>query len=163
MTRYIRATEQAKMIRTALKIAFPGFKFDSVRQSSTGSMNVEWTNGPTKADVDAIVQKFAGGYFDGMTDYRGSYTKTFNGEEIGFLGDFVFTKRTVNEDFINEVKTVLKDFDGHQISKMLNMPGCRYMHEETDTDDQIAACVARITGQVHRTGNPELPVTIGTH
>lgn len=162
MTRYIRATEQAKMIRAALKIAFPDFKFDSIVSRRT-SIDIYWTNGPTSKEVDAIVQKFAGGYFDGMTDYRGSYTKTFKGETVSFHGDFIFTHRTVNEDFISEIKGMLKDFTGQQICNMLNTPGARMMHEDTDTEEQIAKCIARITNQVHRTGSPELPVMVAAH
>lgn len=63
----------AKNIRVELARAFPGVKFSVKGKSFSGGddINVSWTDGPTSAQVDAIIQKYSGGSFDGMTD---SYT-----------------------------------------------------------------------------------------
>lgn len=57
-------------LRRELKAAFPGVKF-SVTCRGFDSVKVAWRDGPTKAAVTAITDKYSGGYFDGMEDiYR---------------------------------------------------------------------------------------------
>lgn len=70
---YLTAAETAKLIRQALKQAFPeyGSRFFGVRSktySGGASIRVNWTDGPTTEAVDAVVARFAGGGFDGMID-----------------------------------------------------------------------------------------------
>lgn len=73
----------AKNIRIELKEAFPGIKFSvKTRSFSMGDdINVAWTDGPTSKQVDAIIQKYCAGSFDGMVDlytYNSSaWTKAF--------------------------------------------------------------------------------------
>lgn len=60
----------AKNIKAELARAFPGVKF-SVRSDSFSmgnSVDVSWTDGPTTAEVDAIIGKYEHSSFDGMTD-----------------------------------------------------------------------------------------------
>lgn len=76
MTEYLSCAETAKLIRVQLKAKFPGIKF-SVKSSvyaGGASIDVAWTDGPTGKMVDAIVQPFAGGGFDGMIDMAYSVT-----------------------------------------------------------------------------------------
>lgn len=101
-TRYLSTAETAKLIRAELRLAFPGIKF-SVKCTRGGSVNVAWTDGPTSKQVDAIVGKFAGSYFDGMTDYKGSVTANLNGERVNFGADFVFTYREVSDELLSRV------------------------------------------------------------
>jgi hypothetical protein len=57
----------AANIRSALKCKFPGIKF-SVRKTDYGSVRVSWTDGPTVKDIEAIVNRFESGGFNGMED-----------------------------------------------------------------------------------------------
>ncbi|MDY7528385.1 MULTISPECIES: LPD29 domain-containing protein [unclassified Cryobacterium] len=70
MTEYISTKDTAKLVRAALKNAFPGVKF-SVRMS-TGTavawMNVSYSDGPTELEVRAITGHYEGRHFNGMTD-----------------------------------------------------------------------------------------------
>lgn len=72
----------AKNIRVMLKAAFPKIKF-SVRAPRYDSIYVRWTDGPTRAQVEAIADRFQDGHFDGMDDcykYGNSpWCKTFGG------------------------------------------------------------------------------------
>jgi hypothetical protein len=71
-TRYLSCAETAKLIRVALKKAFPGVKF-SVRSSTYSmgaSIRVGWTDGPTDKAVDSVVQVYSGAGFDGMIDLK---------------------------------------------------------------------------------------------
>ena len=72
MSDYLSCAETAKLVRGALKKAFPGVKF-SVRSSTYAggaSMRVGWTDGPKTKDVEAVVSAYKGGGFDGMIDLK---------------------------------------------------------------------------------------------
>lgn len=72
MTKYISATETAKIVRKILKENFNGIKF-SVRSEtySMGSaVNVSWTDGPTQQEVDDVVGYLCGSGFDSMNDMK---------------------------------------------------------------------------------------------
>jgi len=69
----------AANIRMELKAAFPGVKF-SVRSEgySMGcSIDIDWTDGPTKEAVKMITNKYEYGTFDSMTDCAGSIDSQF--------------------------------------------------------------------------------------
>ncbi len=67
-------------IRREFKSAFSGAKF-SVRTDRYGSVRVEWTDGPTVQQVEAITDKYSGGRFDSMEDIyrhkRSPWTQVF--------------------------------------------------------------------------------------
>lgn len=67
---YINVVDTAKLIRVQLKKNFPGVKFGvrSEQYSMGASINIHWTDGPTKERVEKIVNPFCGGRFDGMID-----------------------------------------------------------------------------------------------
>lgn len=73
---YLSCAETAKLVRTALKEAFPSMKF-SVRSdnySGGASMRVAWTDGPTEEEVNHITRQYKGADFDGMIDLK-TYNK----------------------------------------------------------------------------------------
>lgn len=78
-------TVAADNLRKHLKHLYPGVKFSVRSKSYTGgtSIYIEWTGGPTSAEVRAIGDKFKLGSFDAMTDgyeYKKSpWTETFGG------------------------------------------------------------------------------------
>ena len=65
-----RVTTAAKNIRIELKRVFPSVKFAvrTSRYSGGESIRVCWTDGPTSDQVEAIINKYEAGSFDGMTD-----------------------------------------------------------------------------------------------
>jgi len=67
---YIYAADTARLIRSALKLAFPGFPFTVRSQSYSGgsSVHVAWIDGPSKDRVDDALSGFAGKGFDGCID-----------------------------------------------------------------------------------------------
>jgi hypothetical protein len=70
--RWVDTAEAAKMIRVALKRAFPGVKFSvrSDRYAGGSSVSIGWTDGPTDEAVTAVTRGFAGNRFDGMDDLQ---------------------------------------------------------------------------------------------
>ena len=73
----------AKNIRIELAQAFPGVKFSvkSSRFSGGDSITVSWTDGPNGDQVDAIIDRYSAGSFDGMVDLytyeRNAWTDAF--------------------------------------------------------------------------------------
>ncbi|MCJ2129240.1 LPD29 domain-containing protein [Methylobacterium sp. E-045] len=97
--RYLSCAETAKMIRTALKQAFPEIKF-SVRSSNYAggaSIRVGWVDGPRTAQVEAIAKTFSGASFDGMQDLKSSNTHTVDGQPVRFGSDYVFCNRECSD------------------------------------------------------------------
>jgi len=84
----------AANLRKLLKTAFPKVKF-SVRKDSYTAVNVSWTDGPTKAEVDEIAQRFKRGSFNSTEDIyessRSPWCALFGGV------DYVFTHRDYSE------------------------------------------------------------------
>jgi hypothetical protein len=69
---YLSCAATAKLVRAALKKAFPGVKF-SVRSSTYAggaSMSVKWMDGPTAKQVEGITSAYCGSGFDGMIDLK---------------------------------------------------------------------------------------------
>jgi len=71
---YLTCPETAKLVRTALRESFPGVKFSVRAKTYSGgaSISVWWTEGPMRADVEAVARQFEGADFDGMIDLKSS-------------------------------------------------------------------------------------------
>jgi hypothetical protein len=86
----------AANIRIELKAAFPGIKF-GVR-SDYNSVNINWLDGPTTKEVEAITTKYSGGYFDGMDDsynyVRSPFTEVYGSAQYIFENRH-YTKATM--------------------------------------------------------------------
>lgn len=110
---YFSCAETAKLIRQALKEAFPGVKF-SIRSSvysGGASIRINYVDGPTSDQVKAIAGKFEGSYFCGMTDYKGLNYGSFDGQEVRFGADFVFVNRSLSLALLEGVALkVAKDY-----------------------------------------------------
>lgn len=97
--KYLTCAETAKLVRQALKEAFPGVKF-SVRSSTYSmgaSMRVEWLDGPNEAQVEAVTGTFQGAYFDGGIDYKGSIYHLLDGQQVRFGADSIHCTRRHSE------------------------------------------------------------------
>jgi len=98
MKQYLSCADTAKLVRAALKEAFPGVKF-SVKSSvyaGGASINVSYIDGPSSAQVKAIVGVFEGSYFCGMTDYKGTNYSALDGQPVSFGADYIFVNRTLS-------------------------------------------------------------------
>lgn len=106
MAVYMSTAETAKMVRVALREAFPGVKF-SVRSSvyaGGSSINVSWVDGPNGAMVDRVAGTFSGAYFDGQLDYKGATKAMIDGVVVQFGADFIFTQRKCTLAFMQAAK-----------------------------------------------------------
>lgn len=104
MTRYVEATEAARLLRTDLKKAFPTTKF-SVRTAHATSLYVRWNDGPTQTQVDRIGDRYASASFDSMADlttYADS-THPVTGERVHYLSRYVTATREIGQEFAQQV------------------------------------------------------------
>lgn len=64
------AAESAKLLKQALRAAFPAARFSVRLSRGTGYGNcyVNWIDGPSVAQVSRVTDRFEGAGFDGMTD-----------------------------------------------------------------------------------------------
>lgn len=116
---YLSAVETAKLLRAALKDAFPGIKF-SVK--SRGALDVSYVDGPPIAAVERVAKRYAGAYFDGMSDYQGSNFHTLDGKRIGLLSTFVFVKRELSEQAARTGIQAARDAGAWNADKLELMP-----------------------------------------
>lgn len=99
----------AKNIRIELKAAFKGVKFSVKSESFSGgnAIRVNWTDGPTVAQVEEITGKYKAGSFDGMTDcydYEFSYwTEAFGDAK------YISSSREVSDELVERVLGELKN------------------------------------------------------
>ncbi|WP_396329407.1 LPD29 domain-containing protein [Burkholderia anthina] len=119
-TLYLSCAETAKLVRAALKEAFPGVKF-SVRSSTYSmgaSISVRWLDGPNTKQVDSVVRGFSGSYFDGSIDYKGSVhhmTTTSEGfQSVSMGADSVSTSREFTDEAVTRAcEAVYRRFKGN--------------------------------------------------
>lgn len=86
----------AKMIRAELKKTFPEVKFSVRAKGYAGGNSVDayWTDGPRTAEVNAIIDKYQYGHFDGMDD---SYHYSNNIEDLPQV-KFTFANRSMSPE-----------------------------------------------------------------
>lgn len=93
-TIYEPAAETAKKVRAALKAAFPSVKFSVRTDTYAGgsAVRVNWTGGPTVADVRAISGQFQSARFDPTEDLQTNPGYEWNGQRYRGA-DWVTTTR----------------------------------------------------------------------
>ncbi|EFF9667428.1 MULTISPECIES: LPD29 domain-containing protein [Enterobacterales] len=102
----------SKNIRLLLKENFKGTKF-SVRMRDATCINVCWTDGPTKAEVEEIIGKFQIGTVD-------SYSECYEYNETGFNKlyggiKYLFTERSYTDELIAKAIESVKERYGDRI------------------------------------------------
>lgn len=112
---YLTCTETAKLVRQALKAAWPGVKFSvrSNRYAGGASIDVKWTDGPTEYAVKRVTGLYCGATFDGMQDlkeYHQSLLADEHGDvrEVHFGADFIFQRREVSAELLAAATGVME-------------------------------------------------------
>lgn len=99
--KYISCADTAKLLRAALKTAFPTTKF-SVKShvySGGASIRVIWTDGPTSKQVEGIANNYQGADFDGMQDLKTYRTAMVDGQPVRYGADYIFCNRELSQEF----------------------------------------------------------------
>lgn len=122
-------TDTAKLVRKCLKEAFPAVKF-SVRSdtySMGASINVSWEDGPCEAQVDPIVDRLRGAYFDGIEDYKGSRFAMMTTEDglrqVSFGADFINLSRSHSDQALDRaIGSVYRRYHQNFREAQMEMP-----------------------------------------
>ena len=105
-TRYKTASGN---LRELLKKEFPGVKFSVRKDGSGDTVNITWTDGPTRKMVDEIAGQFEGRRFNGMEDCEEIVSSDFT-DLFGSLG-YIFTEREYSESVMEREKMkVIEDY-----------------------------------------------------
>ncbi len=104
----------AKNIRIELAAAFPGVKFSvkSSRFSMGDSITVRWTDGPTSKQVDEIIDRYAAGSFDCMTDCY-SYSRDAWRDAFGRTKYVSSTREYADQAIESAIRTVFARYPGN--------------------------------------------------
>ena len=117
--RYLTCAETAKLVRAALKQAFPGVRF-SVRcdtYADGASIDVGWTDGPTPAAVERVAWRFEGASFDGQIDLTRYHELLLAGpdatvEQVHYGADFIFCQRELSDGYTARLAQRLTELTG---------------------------------------------------
>jgi hypothetical protein len=92
----------AAQIRAELKSVFPGIKFYVKSASFSGgdSVRIEWLNGPTSKQVNAIVDKYQYGSFNAMEDIYEYDNKNTEVEQV----KYVQVQREISQDIKDGIR-----------------------------------------------------------
>ena len=176
--RYLTAAETAKLVRAALKTAYPTIKFSVKSKTYAGgaSIGITWIDGPTTKEVDAIVQPFGGADFDGMQDLKTYNKHLLNGEPVRFGADFIFTYRKPSPALRAEALEIVKGWNPGRlpeyltIEKVESLPcgafGWDLMAFADAPTCDIATAIHRASCEISKTTRaalPQLPQLIGNN
>lgn len=159
--KYYSAAETAKLVRKSLKEAFTGIKF-SVRSktySGGASIRVEWTDGPTGDQVDAVIQRFSGADFDGMQDLKTHNDSIINGQKVHFGADYIFSTRNLSAErlqrAVNDVWAKYSDCQGKDkpVVKTSDYDGHAYLEGDNSTMIMNQWASDFVMGYAHKRSN----------
>lgn len=115
MKNYISLKDTAKIIRGKLKNNWPQVKFSVKGKSYSGgaSINIHWTDGPTRLQVEKVVKNFQGATFDGMADLKTYIDQTDeHGNVVHYGADYIFCHREFSRELLERaVKEIANVFD----------------------------------------------------
>lgn len=100
--------ETAKLIRVALKAAFPGVKFSVRISHAGGSTDISWDNGPTMTQVKAATAQYESEGFDAMQDMR-----TYAEPTLYLAEDGSFVRHSYNSGLILEQRSIDQEIEDH--------------------------------------------------
>lgn len=92
----LTCAQTAEQLRRTLRHSFPRVTFSvtSHKYSGGASIDVQWSEGPSTADVERIAKRFEGATFDGSIDLKESvYTYTADGRKMRHGADYIFCTR----------------------------------------------------------------------
>jgi len=104
-TEYISVTDTAAVVKTKLSKHFVGYKFSVRSNSYSGgaSIDVSWLDGPSPDEVESVVKQFEGATMDSSQDMKVSKIATYNGKQVRWGADFIFTIRSFSKEFMREM------------------------------------------------------------
>lgn len=123
------AAQAAKAIRIELKKAFPSIKFSVTSSNFAGgnSVDIRYTDGVLREEVERVTRKYQYGHFDGMTD---SYDHSNVREDIP-QAKYVSVRREVSQPNLEAIKAeIMKNYGLDDFSNETVMKTFGYWPEQ---------------------------------
>lgn len=99
-TVYISVADTAKLVRKAIKTAYPTHKVSVRSHSYAGGASIDVTvpkdstlTDTDIANIETIARQFQGASFDGMIDLKSYHDSYLDGQRVHFGADFIFVQR----------------------------------------------------------------------
>ena len=116
---YLSCAQTAKLLRPALRTAFPDVKFRVRSHTYAGgaSIDVAWTDGPTTGQVRAVTCLYEGASFDGMIDLKTYHDTLLAGEDgqikrVHLGADFIHTSRNISQHTHDQLAQAIVQLTG---------------------------------------------------
>ncbi len=151
MARELTTAETVKIIRVLLRQCWQSIKWSVRSDTYAGgaSIEVHWLDGPTVAEVEAVVKRFEGASFDALTDlktYRAPIE--WRGEMVHSGADWIFCKRHIGPDLMAQAVAQVKARYGLAGDCRLSEPTqWSYGGVELMASEALDAEAFRITGR----------------
>jgi hypothetical protein len=164
------AAESSKLLKRALAARFPSTKFSVTidRGTAYGCASVRWTDGPTVALVDEVVNPFKGQGFDGSTD-SSYHIKTWlpDGRASGLR--LISTSREISYTLACKAAAQVADYFGVAVPVITLLDEkCQYWRVENDNravpqfNEYWSTMIYRAASDASRYRRPYRPVEIKT-
>jgi hypothetical protein len=103
----------AKIIRGILKKSYPKTKFSVTSKSFAGgdSVRIDWEDGPTFEEIQAIGDKYQAGHFNGMIDLY-----EYNHNKSGLTVKYVLCQRSMSDKVRADVRADIEKKYGIDLS-----------------------------------------------
>jgi hypothetical protein len=133
---YVSTKECARLMRRILNESFPGVKFGvrSHTYSMGSHVDVNWVDGPTSGQVDAVIGEISGKTFNGMDDSYDYHDYLWQGERIHFAGSGPSTSR----DLSPEKSAVITPDMSHQARHEAYMASREISYADTQPSTTLA-------------------------
>jgi hypothetical protein len=129
-TTYVSVTNTARLVRNALRQAFPELPrhFFSVRSASR-SIDIGWVDGPTEKAVKAIVDRYQGCDFDGMQDMKVQrpVAAIEQGRAVHYCADYILCDRRISHRLLTAVVVAYCEFCGYTMPPILGEEANAYI------------------------------------
>lgn len=105
----ISVTDTAKLVRAALKTAFPGQKFFVNKRGN--AIRVYWQDGPTAEAVNAVAKEFECKLYDGYGRVMQNNHRIhpITGKKVSYGARYVFAERSYSLAFLQKVAQMVAD------------------------------------------------------
>lgn len=138
----ITVVETAKMVRKALKAAFASvdFRVKTYKYSGGSHITVNWVDGPTVKQVQAITSKMDGSVLHIMEDYSSRANVEYNGVMTYFAHDGINLNRAFSVEFLTRRAAYIANDLGVAVPQIkAHADGTAYIHHSYNPDEDFVA------------------------
>lgn len=148
---YIQARTMAAHLRKELKAKWPQVSW-SVTTSHGSSLNIQWTDGPARAEVEVLADPLRGADWDGHQDmYITRQNVMFQGQRVRSLVQGISYNRSYSPAFLNRVLEKWKNHEGFEELEILERDGHAHVSVRSRANSAATAVERWIRDDLYNT------------